>query len=406
MKVVQVTTSSRGGAGIAALRLHRALRKAGVSSAFLSKDLSIDFEGNTVEDDFFAHKRASVLSRLGRKISPSDKDRIQKTIAGMEPNLSYEMLSLPFSTKELESHPFLKEGDLVNLHMVTSILDYERFFSVYKKPVVWTLHDMNPFMGLFHYNGDREKNNITNTLDQNILEYKQKAISQCTAGALASPSQWLLDLAEASNVFSGFSHKKVIPNSIDLEVFSPTVHSLREDLQIAPNEKVLLFAAGSLHIDRKGFDLLLEALSSITFPLTLLTLGKGEVEVPNEAVKVIPLGFKSEPQEIAACFATANACILPSREDNLPNTMLEAMATGTPVICFANGGMKEHITTGFNGVLANELSGKSLAEAITSFFDTQEGFSPQKIRHYAEERFSPEIQTESYKALYTEVWKP
>ncbi|MDC8006288.1 glycosyltransferase [Aureisphaera galaxeae] len=410
MKVVQVTTSSRGGAGIAALRLHKALQGIGIASAFLSRDLSIDFNGNVVQDSFFDYRKPSFWVKIQWKlkllISPSKQERVQREIDKVKGQLTYEMLSLPFSKKELETHPYLQEADLVNLHMVTGILDYKRFFSLFKKPVVWTLHDMNPFMGLFHYQGDKERNTIIQQLDMEMLHSKKKAISQCVKGALASPSQWLLEEAEVSKVFDHFSERKTIPNSIDLSVFHPEVNTLRKTLNIGPDEKVLLFAAGALHIDRKGFALLKEALSTISFPLTLLTMGKGEVEIPNEAVKVIPLGFKSEPQEIVACYVTADACILPSKEDNLPNIMLEALATGTPVVGYAIGGLKEHIEEGKNGVLAKEVSAKALKEAIEAFFEMSHSFQKETIRTYAEVHFDSKIQAEAYRALYTKVLEP
>ena len=77
MKVVHLTTSSRGGAGIAALRLHEALREVGVVSAFVSTDCTINFEGEKISDSFFEYRRTSFWKRLLRKISSAQKDRLQ-----------------------------------------------------------------------------------------------------------------------------------------------------------------------------------------------------------------------------------------------------------------------------------------------------------------------------------------
>ncbi|MBX2826555.1 MAG: glycosyltransferase [Flavobacteriaceae bacterium] len=410
MRILQVTTSSKGGAGIAALRLHTALRDQGISSAFLSKDLTIDFDGNSIQDNFFNYRKASLISRIRRKWSvlffKSLKYQIQKEIESHGDQLSYEMVSPPFSSWELEKHPLIRRADIVNLHMVTGIVAYDRFFSQLNKPLVWTLHDMNPFMGLFHYKGDQDANGLLKKMDQDVKSLKQKALMHCKQGAIASPSKWLLDACTKSDAFHHFSEKIVIPNSIDLKVFHPKVHSLREELGILPNEKVLLFAAGSLHIDRKGFALLNDALANLSVPITLITLGKGMVQLSNEAVKVIPLGFKSDPREIAACYATADACILPSKEDNLPNTMLEAFATGTPVISFPNGGMKEHIQNGFNGVVANAITSNALKKAIETFFNTLSTYDSEPIRRYAEEHFDANIQAKAYEGLYTRLLNP
>ncbi|MBT8256009.1 MAG: hypothetical protein KJO23_05640, partial [Bacteroidia bacterium] len=68
MRVLQLTVSSQGGAGIAALRLHRALRAAGIDSAFLSKDLVLDYKGESMEDDFFYYKPEPYWKRIMLKL--------------------------------------------------------------------------------------------------------------------------------------------------------------------------------------------------------------------------------------------------------------------------------------------------------------------------------------------------
>ena len=144
MKVVQVTTSSRGGAGIAAMRLHNALRNQGVASAFASRDITIDFDGKKIADDFFAYKRTPLTKRILRKLQlagPSMEQKYRAEIASIEPQLSFEMLSLPFSPYRLHEHPLLQEADVINFHWMSKLLDYPSFFQRNTKPVVWTLHD-------------------------------------------------------------------------------------------------------------------------------------------------------------------------------------------------------------------------------------------------------------------------
>nr|MCH9661697.1 glycosyltransferase [Bacteroidota bacterium] len=127
------------------------------------------------------------------------------------------------------------------------------------------------------------------------------------------------------------------------------------------------------------------------------------IESTNKAVKIIPLGFVSQPEEIASCYATADAFMLPSSEDNLPNTMLESLAVGIPVISFEMGGMKEHITNGFNGELASEISAKSLSMAIERFFSDETSYVRSEIRQYAESQFGLERQARAYQEVYKKV---
>ena len=405
MKVVQVITSSKGGAGIAALRLHKALQQAGIQSAYLAMDKTLNFDDAEIEDAFFTYQKPSLLKRallkLQTTINPSYWQQYKKKLAAIDSEMDYEILTLPFSKYRLAAHPLIAEADLVNLHWVGQLLDYEHFFSEVKKPIVWTLHDMNPFMGIFHYKGDQENNAVAKQIDDAVAAIKRQAIQNISKAAIVSPSNWLLTLASNSGVFNRFQLKECIPNGIDLTQFNISKDTtLWDRLGIKDNENVLLFASGSLDNHRKGMDLMLAALEELTIPVTLLTLGKGSVESSNKAVKIIPLGFVSEAAEIAACYKVSDAFVLPSREDNLPNTMLESMATGTPVIGFAIGGMKEHISEGFNGILAEDISAESLAKAIEEFFKNRHDYDQQKIRNYAQENFSLQQQAEAYIEVY------
>ena len=151
MKVVQVTSSVKGGAGIAAFRLHKALRARGVACAFVSRDYTIDFEGTTHKDTFFTYTKPSGAARLRYQLQsnfyPTPRQKYQKKLQKIEPNLHYEVCSLSFSAYNLEAHPLVAQADIVNFHWMSSVLNYTTFFDGFKKPLVWTLHDMNPFQG-------------------------------------------------------------------------------------------------------------------------------------------------------------------------------------------------------------------------------------------------------------------
>ena len=109
------------------------------------------------------------------------------------------------------------------------------------------------------------------------------------------------------------------------------------------------------------------------------------------------------PQKIATAYNAADVFVLPSREDNLPNTMLESFACGTPIISFATGGMKEHIANTKNGILAKEISAVSLAKAISLFFEHKNNYTPSTIRAYAETHFSFKKQAQAYIQTYNSI---
>ena len=175
---------------------------------------------------------------------------------------------------------------------------------------------------------------------------------------------------------------------------------MRNEYSIASDDFVILFVADSMKNHRKGFDMLIEALSYlITLPLTVVAIGKGEMPVVDR-IKMISLGEINSADKMAKCYALADVFVLPSREDNLPNVMLEAFACGTPVIGFPVGGISEHTNLNITGVLAEEISSLSLAKAIGKFYETRNNYSNSVIRKYAENNFSFETQGSSYLEIY------
>jgi hypothetical protein len=141
--------------------------------------------------------------------------------------------------------------------------------------------------------------------------------------------------------------------------------------------------ANSINEPRKGFDLLLDALNKISFTdVTLLVLGKAE-NIQTENLDVRLLGNISDDKKLMEYYSLADAFIIPSREDNLPNVMLESFACGTPVIGFPIGGIKEHVIDYKTGLLAKDISSDALAECIKQFSLNHHRFNRDWIKNYA-----------------------
>jgi len=123
--------------------------------------------------------------------------------------------------------------------------------------------------------------------------------------------------------------------------------------------------------------------------------------------KVIPgINYQGEINDeklMAVAYSAVDALVIPSREDNLPNTMLESLACGTPVIAFKTGGIPEVITNGVNGILSEDLTSMSLAESISWFYENSGLFSENEIRNDAVKRFSPQGQAYYYTKLYKDL---
>jgi glycosyltransferase involved in cell wall biosynthesis len=406
MKVLHITTSSKGGAGIAALRLHKALCDEGVLSAFLSINETINFDNEVVKDPFFGYKKPSLFKKIKNKIYPSKKILFERELNKLALQMKFEIVTLPFSNYKIHDHPLFKEADIINLHWIDGIIDYPSFFKNCDKPIVWTFHDMNPFKGIFHYQNDETNNqNVASIFDSKIKQIKEASFQNIKKCTIVSPSKWMLQEVTASNVFPDFA-KIEIPNAIDFDVFKIQDNVLlRKEQAISDDEFVILFVSDSIENKRKGFDLLLESLNFIkNSDITILAIGRGIIpEI--DGLKIISLGEINSSAKMAECFALADVFVLPSREDNLPNVMLEAFASGTPIIGFEIGGVAEHTVTNVTGILANELTGFALSQAIIELRNSKNKYHKETIRAYAKNNFGLKKQADSYCSVYNSFYE-
>jgi glycosyltransferase involved in cell wall biosynthesis len=416
LNVVHVCTSIDGGAGRAAYRLHESLLEYDyVHSSLLY--LSGENEKRLENCYVYSAREFSFMLRLANKCRNmlsrfSIFDKRSKIINNYEnvlPKLSCELASLPYGLPLLPHHKILGSADIVNLHWVCGMLDYPTFFSRCSSPVVWTLHDMNPFKGLFHYEGDEISNAPQAALlDKEVAEVKMKAISTFSKEiALVTPSQWMATKAAKSAIFSD-KYVEVIANTLDLGEFDYIPdNNIREQFGIDSSRTVLLFVAQKVNNRRKGLDLLFQALKACAdLPLTLIAIGSGSLPDQIEGIDVKVAGSVNSDMELARFYSGVDGFILPSREDNLPNVMLEAFGCGTPVLAFPVGGMKEHVREDKTGILAAEVTYASLADAIRNFCSQKHSFNRNFIRTYALELFNSKLHAERYLQLYQRLAKP
>lgn len=395
MKIAIVSSSDSGGAGIAALRLHKALLNYGADSSMLCLHKETD------TPKVYEYKKpflTKVVDHL--PFIPYKQNNYKKHYASL--SKCYECFSFPEAIYDISKHPLIQEADIVNLHWVGSILDYKRFFKNVCKPIVWTLHDMNPFMGVAHYCGDRDANIQFAALEEQIRELKGKSISQHPNLSVVNLCQWMKEYSEKSETFANRTHS-IIPNSIDTNVFRAyDKKGIRTNLGLPLDKPILLFVSQSVENRRKGFDLLQDALKNLHRDCVLLVVGEA-----NDALKSIDncqfVGTINDEQRMAMLYAAADAFILPSREDNLPNTMVESLCCGTPVISFSNGGMRDHIRTLENGVLVEQINSEALHDGINLFLDNINKFDRNSISKDAYAVFTPSVQAKRYVDFFQSV---
>jgi glycosyltransferase involved in cell wall biosynthesis len=270
---------------------------------------------------------------------------------------------------------------------------------------VWTLHDENPFRGIFHYAGDENTNTHSELIAIDAAAYKLKnmAIKSANNLNIITPSSWLANLASNQEVFSG-RQVKAVANGLDISIFKTyNKEFARNVFNLQMDKKIALFVADSLSNQRKGFDLLLGALQELENKDDFILVAIGNVPITSKQENVIYLGSIIDERLMALAYSAVDVFILPSREDNLPNTMIESLSCGTPIIGFPIGGIKETIQNGFNGYLCSELTIDSLRLTISKFFENTSLFYSNKISEDAHNKFDNKIQASKYIQIYNSL---
>jgi glycosyltransferase involved in cell wall biosynthesis len=413
MKVALFSTNDDGGAGKAALRLHKGLNQIGEDCALFFKQKSV------VNDKVIKLESPEINNLLFEKIV---KKNFSKNIYPGNTIVSMMYPSIGFKYLEL-----IRNYDLINIHWISMFISIESLAKIHNmgKSLIWTLHDQNPMTGACHYTHGCEKYrtdcsdcpqlqenpyNITKVL----LETKIKYIPENLV--VVTPSQWLADCARSSLVFK--NHRiEVIQNSLETNIFRPIdKKKAKKSLGIPEDAKVIIFGACDLKERRKGVNELHESIKYlkqdihsdikkliVANKLFLLTFGKETSLIEDLNLPRISLGYVNLEKKMSLAYSAGDVLALPSLEDNLPNNLLESLSCGTPVVSFAIGGMLDVIENGRNGFLVPLHDTKTFAERL---IDVLQGKSmSEECRKYALDHFALNVQATKYRDLFREVIK-
>lgn len=415
MKVLHLSTYDlAGGAARAVRRLHKELYRLGVDSSMLvCESRSGDSTVHTFEPTM------RLLGRLRRRLRRAQIARSLAPYQDVVP-AGYE----PFRTERSEYGADLVlqllPCDLINLHWIVNFVDYESFFATVPqtRPLVWTLHDMNAFTGGCHYDlgcgryvshcGECPQlaSSTAEDLSYQIWERKQKIFARVDPSRLhiVTPSRWLADEVHRSPILGRFPIS-VIPYGLDLEDFAPRDRrSARDLLGVPQGAKVVLFVADGLETSRKGFSILAQTLMNYDAQpsdLFLLSLGHNKPSV-DFRIPWLHLGFMNNDRLLSLAYSAADVFVIPSLQDNLPNTVLESMACGTPVVGFAVGGIPDMVQPGVTGMLVPPRDTVGLLAAILSLIHDEKTRREMSsnCRRIAVEEYSLELQARRYSELY------
>lgn len=358
------------GAAIASFRLHKALLKSGVESKYIvgmkHSDHANVFGPDTV------YKKGFALA----------KRRIDSLPQYVYRNRTQDYFSISWIPGKTAKRIGTLKPDIVHLHWVADGFMRIEDISKIDCPIVWTLHDMWPFTGGCHYSGACNKYTkrcgrcihlgSRTSIDLSRLIWRRKhRVYKNIKMKVVSPSQWLADCARKSTLMNHFDIH-VIPNGIDIDVFKPLDKGLARDIFSLPqNNKLILFGALDATSDRrKGFHLLQSVLQDYSSKcdcdaIELVVFGASKPLNPTDFnMKVNYVGRLHDESSLAVLYSACDLFLAPSLEDNLPNTILEAMSCGTPVIAFDTGGIPDLIDHKKNGYLAKPYDVMAFSHGI------------------------------------------
>lgn len=417
MRIIHVsTTDIAGGAARAAYRLNLGLRGLGQESGMYVAQRSSSDAGVTRFSPPVAWKQR-LLPRIRGLSIYLDYARYNRS----RPE-GYELFRTDrnqYTSGVLHQMPAC---DVLNLHWIADFIDYASFFSGLPEqtPIVWTLHDMNPFTGGCHYDdhcgryrdrcGSCPQLGSGSPRDLSARTWRRKMNLFSRIGPhrlhVATPSSWLAEEVRRSSLMSRFP-VSVIPNSLDTGVFSPLDKRLaRSAFGIPLDARAVLFVSESTTKHRKGFGYLSEALDGLADVrgIHLVSLGKGSPPVPT-SIPHLHLGSLDNDRLLALAYSAADLFVIPSMQDNLPNTVLESFACGTPVVGFDIGGIPDMVRPHTTGVLTPPRDTAALGDAIRKLLNDEAlrtGLSVN-CRRIAVEEYSPEVQARRYLALYQDM---
>lgn len=421
LKVAHICTQDNGGAGTAAYLLNKGLNELGVDSKLivLNKTKN-DNSVLAVPDDYSVHKT------LLNEIYSSQKNQLmwqrfyQIMNSFPERPKEIEIFSTPESNVDLSEVQEIIEADIINLHWVAGMINYEDVKELFKdKTIVWTLHDMNAFTGGCHYAdtcrkfteecgacpqlGSKDENDISSQ----IWKYK-KSIYDDLNITVVTPSKWLGEQASQSSLFKKYK-REVIPYGFELDVFKPQNDELnRKEIGVPANAKIILFGA-TYNNKRKGFEYLVKALTDFNKTdfneeIYLAVFGNiGDFQNVLSGYKILNFGAVNDPEVLAKIYSLADVFVIPSLEDNLPLVVVESLACGTPVVGFNIGGIPDMIQHKLNGYIAEEKNAADLSNGITWCLRQDKKILTQNSVKTAGDKFTLLIQAERYLELYKKI---
>ncbi|MEL6107635.1 MAG: glycosyltransferase [Planctomycetota bacterium] len=427
MKIHLMNSLVQGGAANAAKQLTKTLRAQDVDATLFhcrrfAREVDDDLDGNLKAARWpgSAWKRlaASVRFRLHRHRFK----RLMKSRRG-----AFEIFSSPKGdalTRWPPTNLELGGDDVLHLHWMSKLIDYQSFFKSVppELPVVWTLHDMNPFTGGCHFSmgctrftegcgacPQLHQPVEPDDFSKSAFEEKAAALRHTNLHVVA-PSRWLIEQAERSPLFGSARSFRRIPYGLANECFDSVLarDEARQQLDIDPDTFVFCFGAADVSAIRKGAHLLLPAIKHLAENnpgRELLCLVFGGGQLPESSIPIRSFGFLKRRDELMRLFCACDVFVVPSLEDNLPITAMEAMAGGAAMLGFDVSGVPDLVIDGVTGRLAKRVECADLCTLLIEMATNVEATQAQgrRAQEMAGNQFRAHREADDYIQLYNEL---
>jgi Glycosyltransferase len=408
MNIVHVVVSdSDGGAARAAYRINTAINN--LNDANYKSNMLV-LNKNTIDNSVH-----TVLNSISKRVIYKLKKGINEKSIDKYNNSTF--FSNDIMGIDISKEKIIRECDIINLHWVNNAMlsfEYLEKLKRLNKTMVWTLHDMCPFTGGCHYDEGCEKykgkcgkckvlnSNVDKDLSYKIQKKKIQLFSNMNI-SIVGCSNWITKCARDSKILE---NKRCIniPNPINHNVFKPLNKEFaRKALNIKSEKKIILFGAMSSDSDkRKGYEQLIESLKKMDLEKYKIVIFGNETndKYLNRITNATYIGKVYDDFTLSLIYNCADVFVAPSIQENLANTVMEALACGTPVTAFKIGGMEDMIKHEFNGYLANPFKTSDFANGIEWCIENTNELS-LNAREYVINNYKSNIIANKYIDLYT-----
>lgn len=289
-------------------------------------------------------------------------------------------LGAPDLMRRLEKGKF----DVVHFHDLTTAYSIRTLSKVAENfPTVWTLHDLSPFTGgccyptycskIYTGCGDCPKFgewNLQGAQDlTGVVQSDKRDFFETFTGPLVAPSPWVGEQGHQAGFLGSPDRVLVVPNGIDLRKYQALRKAeTRRWLGIPVNRFVIAIISHDLNDGDKNPASQREALRMVAEDLNpyLLLMGQENPGVL-DAYRDLDLkhfGYVSDIPTKNAILSAADVMLNTSLTDTFSLTTLESIASGTPVVAYASGGIPSILEGTGAGILVEPDSAKELAKSL------------------------------------------